>query len=391
MTFEDWYKYLSTPAGLVGVFSPIATIIASLPSWIILIKDRLSNKNSNQHVNGNQELILYRPYQVNKIVLKNFYLIISRIISLIALIISLFLFLVFQILHDPNRSYPSFLLNDRNLINSTVILGQTSYPYVGSDNNYEPSVVVEMNGRRLNQGIDYTVSYSNNKSVGTAKVTIQAAKGSDYVGRQTATFEITKSTSPECPFDDVASDDFYYDALLWSLEKGIMTGKSQVLFSPDGTCTRGEFVSLLYVLAGQPEVTVETIQFDDVDITNPYYEAIYWAYNESITKGWFLMNPDLFAPDEAVSRGDGILMIYRMMKFKAGESALISESTYSRTSSLYKENISDYACYEAVLWAVDNSIELEAIKKEFKPDEPLKRSEIVYCLFVLNNICHFVS
>ena len=42
---------------------------------------------------------------------------------------------------------------------------------------------------------DYTVSYSNNKDIGTATITIEA-KGNKYKGTITKTFEITKKTNP---------------------------------------------------------------------------------------------------------------------------------------------------------------------------------------------------
>ena len=52
----------------------------------------------------------------------------------------------------------------------------------------KPSVTVKYNGKKLKKGTDYTLSYSNNKEVGTAKITVKG-KGS-YTGSKTLSFKI---------------------------------------------------------------------------------------------------------------------------------------------------------------------------------------------------------
>ncbi|MEY8460045.1 fibronectin type III domain-containing protein [Eggerthellaceae bacterium 24-137] len=68
----------------------------------------------------------------------------------------------------------------------------TSLAYNGK--TQKPSVAVKLNGKTLRNGTDYTVSYKNNKNVGTATVTV-TGKGA-YTGTKTATFKIVpKGTS----------------------------------------------------------------------------------------------------------------------------------------------------------------------------------------------------
>lgn len=74
--------------------------------------------------------------------------------------------------------------------NATVTLSQTSYTYNGKAKT--PSVTVKIEGTTLTQGTDYTVSYSNNKKAGTAKVTI-TGKGT-CTGTKTVTFKIKKAS-----------------------------------------------------------------------------------------------------------------------------------------------------------------------------------------------------
>ncbi|MBR5490043.1 MAG: S-layer homology domain-containing protein, partial [Oscillospiraceae bacterium] len=48
------------------------------------------------------------------------------------------------------------------------------------------------------------------------------------------------------PFGDVPNSQYYYDAVLWAVEKGITTGLSATSFGPNSTCTRGQIVTFLY-------------------------------------------------------------------------------------------------------------------------------------------------
>lgn len=59
--------------------------------------------------------------------------------------------------------------------------------YTGKE--IKPTVTVKLNGKKLKKGTHYTVSYKNNKKIGTASVTIKGKN--KYIGTKTATFKIT--------------------------------------------------------------------------------------------------------------------------------------------------------------------------------------------------------
>lgn len=48
------------------------------------------------------------------------------------------------------------------------------------------------------------------------------------------------------PFVDVQSGVFFYDAVLWAVQKGVTTGTSATTFGPGEGCTRGQIVTFLY-------------------------------------------------------------------------------------------------------------------------------------------------
>ena len=81
-----------------------------------------------------------------------------------------------------------------SISSASVTLSTSTYAYDG--NAKKPSVTVMLGGKTLKNGTDYTVSYSNNIKVGTAKVTV-TGKG-NYTGTVTKTYSIknnfTKAT-----------------------------------------------------------------------------------------------------------------------------------------------------------------------------------------------------
>lgn len=48
------------------------------------------------------------------------------------------------------------------------------------------------------------------------------------------------------PFKDVKSTQYYYEAVLWAVEKNITTGMTKTTFGPKSECTRGQIVTFLY-------------------------------------------------------------------------------------------------------------------------------------------------
>jgi hypothetical protein len=77
-------------------------------------------------------------------------------------------------------------LSKISISKASVTLSTSTYAYDGKAK--KPGVTVKLNGKTLKNGTDYTVSYSNNTKVGTAKVTI-TGKG-NYTGSVSKTFKI---------------------------------------------------------------------------------------------------------------------------------------------------------------------------------------------------------
>ena len=115
--------------------------------------------------------------------------------------------------------------------------------------------------------------------------------------------------SSSTPFTDVKAGAYYYDAVLWAVEKGITNGTGATTFGPNASCTRGQIVTFLYRYAGSPEVT-GSAGFSDVSASAFYAKPVTWAVQNGITNG---TSATSFAPGAKCTRGQVVTFLYRLM------------------------------------------------------------------------------
>ena len=88
-------------------------------------------------------------------------------------------------------------------------------------------------------------------------------------------------------YNDVTNSSlYYYDAVYWASEKNITKGYGNVYFGPDDPCTREQMVVFLWRLAGQPAPATQNNPFSDVKKGAYYYNAVLWAVDQGITNGY---------------------------------------------------------------------------------------------------------
>ncbi|MBQ3356603.1 MAG: S-layer homology domain-containing protein [Oscillospiraceae bacterium] len=109
------------------------------------------------------------------------------------------------------------------------------------------------------------------------------------------------------PFKDVKATDYYYKAVLWAVENDITTGTSATTFSPNAGCTRAQVVTFLWRTEGQPKPTSSANPFKDVT-GGYYYDAVLWAVEKNITAG---TSATTFSPDNTCTRGQIVTFLYR--------------------------------------------------------------------------------
>ena len=94
-----------------------------------------------------------------------------------------------------------------------------------------------------------------------------------------------------------------------------MAGTSGNTFSPDVTTTRGMLVTILWRLAGSPNMENEIwgYPFKNVDANAYYATAVYWARMNGIVAGY---SDELFGPNDTITREQMAAILYRYAQHK---------------------------------------------------------------------------
>ena len=118
------------------------------------------------------------------------------------------------------------------------------------------------------------------------------------------------------PFTDVASTDWFADAVRYVYDNNIMAGTGNSSFAPQKELTRAEVVQILYNLEGQPTVTGTNIFHDTANhwALNP----IIWAKENGVVEGY---EDNTFRPNQPVSRQEFAQMLYNYTLVKGYDSS----------------------------------------------------------------------
>ena len=173
------------------------------------------------------------------------------------------------------------------------------------------------------------------KGSGTYTFTMPASKVTVQ-----ATF--TQNQSGTLPFTDVKTGDWFYEAVQYVYDKGMMTGVSADRFAPASTTTRGMIVTILYRLENEPAVSGGSA-FTDVENGAWYADAVAWAAANDIVNG---TSATTFAPNSPITREQMAAILYRYAAYKGYDVSQKADlSGYTDAAS-----ISGYA-KDALAWA----------------------------------------
>ncbi len=149
-------------------------------------------------------------------------------------------------------------------------------------------------------------------------------------------------------FKDVKERDWFYEAVSYAVENGLMSGMSEDIFAPNTPLTREMLAVVLYNVEGQPEST-EANTFTDVKGDMWYTDAILWANENGIVAGY---DNGAYGVGDLITREQFATILYRYAQFKGYDTTQGGMAV--REFSDY-ENISDYA-RPAMAWAVNAGI-----------------------------------
>lgn len=123
-------------------------------------------------------------------------------------------------------------------------------------------------------------------------------------------------------FEDIAANSWYRDAVNYVVTLGIFNGIDAKSFAPEMSMTRGMLATVLYRLAGD-SAAEGTMVFSDVAAGAYYYDAVIWANQNGIVNG---TSAYTFEPDSPVSREQAISMIYRYAKWTDADTKVSNDA-----------------------------------------------------------------
>ena len=247
------------------------------------------------------------------------------------------------------------------------------------------SVTVSTKSASKGSTVTVTVTPDKGYTLETLSVTDKNGNALDLTDRGNGNYTFTMPSGPVTVtatfmddntmlnfFVDVPAGAYYYDAVLWAAEGGIVTGTDAVHFSPDASCTRAQLVTLLWRAAGSPVVNY-AMNFNDVDSGAYYAEAVRWAASEKVVEG---TTAETFAPDAAVTRAQVVTMLYRFAKAQG------MDTTQGGMAIREFDDFDAVPAYalEAMDWAVNAGV-LKGDNNRLLPQDNCTRAQIVTMLY----------
>lgn len=213
------------------------------------------------------------------------------------------------------------------------VLDESSYTYSGAANGYVTSVTNPA-GTTLAEG-DYGANsgwlYKVNGQLPSVGLTEHSLSDGDRIlwyytddwtkdpsakkyAPDSAEIPTEGVVAPEAgstidDMQDVSPEDWFYEAVKFVMEQGLFKGVAEDRFDPEGTMTRGMFVTVLGRLAGVDESQYRDGAFSDVAAGAWYAAFAQWAAETEVAAGY----PDgSFGPGDEISREQMVTMLYRL-------------------------------------------------------------------------------
>ena len=180
-------------------------------------------------------------------------------------------------------------------------------------------------------------------------------------------------------FSDVRKSDWYYNAVKYVYEHKIMSGINSSTFAPDQKLTRGMIVTMLYNMENHPSIK-GTSKFSDVQNKNVYfYNAVVWASNNKVVSGYA---NGKFGPDDNITREQLATILYNYCRYKGKYQTVHAD--YSKFTDSNK--ISSFAKW-GMNWAVGHKI-VNGSNGKLNPQGTATRAEAAA---MISNYCNTIK
>ena len=172
-------------------------------------------------------------------------------------------------------------------------------------------------------------------------------------------------------YNDVKAGDWYANAVNYVTLTGLMNGTGDG-FSPNLAINRGMMVTVLYRMAGSPEVTAEN-PFTDVPADTWYTDAVIWASENDITAG---TSDTTFSPTNSLTREQLATFFYRFADFENPDPI---EITGDLTGFTDADQVASYAT-DAMKWAIGEGLISGTTETTLSPKATATRAQVATIL-----------
>ena len=172
-------------------------------------------------------------------------------------------------------------------------------------------------------------------------------------------------------YNDVKAGDWYANAVNYVTLTGLMNGTGDG-FSPNLAINRGMMVTVLYRMAGSPEVTAEN-PFTDVPADTWYTDAVIWASENDITAG---TSETTFSPTNSLTREQLATFFYRFADFENPDPI---EITGDLTGFTDAGQVASYAT-DAMKWAIGEGLISGTTETTLSPKATATRAQVATIL-----------
>ena len=172
-------------------------------------------------------------------------------------------------------------------------------------------------------------------------------------------------------YNDVKAGDWYANAVNYVTLTGLMNGTGDG-FSPNLAINRGMMVTVLYRMAGSPEVTAEN-PFTDVPADTWYTDAVIWASENDITAG---TSETTFSPTKSLTREQLATFFYRFADFENPDPI---EITGDLTGFTDADQVASYAT-DAMKWAIGEGLISGTTETTLSPKATATRAQVATIL-----------
>ena len=156
----------------------------------------------------------------------------------------------------------------------------------------------------------------------------------------------------DLPFTDVSDSDWFYDPVCFVYSQGLMTGTSVTTFEPNTPLSRAMLVAVLHRLEGSPAASAG--DFSDVASGDWYAEAVNWAASVGVVNGFDDGN---FQPNTAITREQLAAILMNYAQYKGQDvSARATLDTYNDATAIssWANDVMSWAVAEGLLTGVTN-------------------------------------